>query len=125
MLARRSQNVVAIDAPNDPVEMRAKLNNPDAAGMRLGARPDSASVIRGMKNTAIAMPWMIVGIISVSMSALVLKRERMNSTSARMENAAVANTRGSTLLMYRPTSGVSRMANSPTGASTQPAQVAV
>jgi hypothetical protein len=42
-----------------------------------------------------------------------------------MANAAVANTRGSTLLMLRPTSGVSRIANNPTGASTIPARVAV
>src|SRR5260221_95485 len=67
----------------------------------------------------------IVGIGSVSVSAFVVKRGRMNSKSARMDKAAVANTRGSTLLMLRPTSGVSRMANNPTGASTQPAQVAV
>ena len=68
---------------------------------------------------------MNVGTSRVAKSALVLKCERISSTSARTANAAVANTRGSTRLMFLPTTGVSRIASTPTGASTIPAIVAV
>ncbi len=78
-----------------------------------------------MKNTAIAAPCMIVGTIKVRKSASVLNCERMNSTTAKIANDTVANSRGSTLAMFLPTSGDSRIASSPTGASTMPAIVAV
>ena len=51
-LARRSHNVVKIDVPNEPAVMRAKLNRPDAAGMRSGDSPERLSVTSGMKNSA-------------------------------------------------------------------------
>ena len=39
-VARRSHSVVVIEVPNEPAVMRAKLNRPEAAGMRSGGRPD-------------------------------------------------------------------------------------
>ena len=46
-------------------------------------------------------------------------------TSPKIAKAAVAKIRGSTLFTVRPTIGVSRIASTPTGASTIPAAVAV
>ena len=43
--------------------IRAKLNSPDAAGIRSGDNPDRLSVTSGMKKIANAAPWMIVGTI--------------------------------------------------------------
>ena len=82
-------------------------------------------MISGMKNTAIEAPCTTVGTSNVAKSAEVLKCERMNSTAARMVNATVAKIRGSTLCTVLPTTGVSRIASTPTGASTMPASVAV
>src|SRR6185503_6483747 len=121
----RSHIVVAIDVPNDPAVIRAKLNSPDAAGNRWGERQERLKLTSGMKNTATAAPCNIVGTIRVRKSASVLNCERMYSTMAKIANDTVANTRGSTLVMFLPTSGESRIASSPTGASTMPANVAV
>ena len=105
--------------------MRAKLNKPDADGMCSGARPDMLRLISGTKNTATAAPWMIVGTRSVKTSACVLNHERISRTTAKMTNDAVAKTRGSTRFMYLPTTGMSRIASTPTGARIMPAHVAV
>ena len=56
---------------------------------------------------------------------MTVKFERMNSTSANTMKAAVAMRRGSHTVTFFPTSGVSRMAKTPTGASAMPAEVAV
>ncbi|MCY1314078.1 hypothetical protein D9M69_702790 [compost metagenome] len=73
-----------------PAVMRRKFDSPDAAGMRSGVRPDSVMVTSGMKKNAIAMPWMIVGMMIVTKSACVLKFERIHSTSANTRNEKVA-----------------------------------
>jgi hypothetical protein len=82
-------------------------------------------VTSGMKKNASAAPWITVGIISVSKSTCVLKCERMSITTAKIANAVVARKRGSIRDTKRPTSGLSRIASSPTGASAMPASVAV
>ncbi|MNT22322.1 hypothetical protein D3C72_1577030 [compost metagenome] len=88
--ARLSHSVVAIEVPMAPAVMRRKFDSPDAAGMRSGVRPDSVMVTSGMKKNAIAMPWMIVGMMIVTKSACVLKFERIHSTSANTRNEKVA-----------------------------------
>ena len=120
-----SHNVVAIDVPNAPAVMRAKFDKPDADGILSGVKPDIVSVTKGINKNAIAMPWIKVGIKIVSISALVLKRERIYKTSAKNKNEVVANLRGSIMLTFLPTQGDKIIANNPTGAKIMPAWVAV
>ncbi|MOA32981.1 hypothetical protein D3C78_1542390 [compost metagenome] len=108
-----------------PAVMRTKLLKPAAAGMRSGDRPDRVSVVSGMKKKAMAAPWITVGIRMWARSVSVVNRERIHSTSANTMKAPVAILRGSHCATFRPTSGVSRMAKMPTGASAMPAVVAV
>ena len=46
--------------------------------------------VSGMKNIAIAAPWITVGIISAEASTSTVKRERMKNTIAKMMKAVVA-----------------------------------
>src|SRR5450830_471072 len=124
-LARFSQTVVEIEVPNAPAVMRAKLDKPEAAGMRSGVMPDRVMVTSGMKKNGMATPCTMVGTMMVAKSAWVLKLERIHSTSANTANAKVAKYRGSNLAMFLPTHGDSTRAMSPTGAITMPAWVAV
>src|ERR1035437_5410233 len=114
-----------MEVPKAPAVMRAKLDKPEAAGMRSGGRSDMISVMRGTKKKAIATPWMMVGISKVETSACVLNCERIQSTRAKVTKAMVERTRGSTRWTFLPTMGVQTMASRPTGARTKPAQVAV
>jgi len=102
----------------------------------LGTNPSSFTTIgqvrermiqmaAGTKKKAMPKPWMRVGIISVPMSACVLKRERIHNTSAKVMNEIVASTRGSARCTFLPTMGVMMIASRPTGARMKPAQVAV
>ncbi|MOA56342.1 hypothetical protein D3C78_1803030 [compost metagenome] len=93
--------------------------------MRSGGRPASVSVVSGMKKNAIAPPCSRVGIRMWMKSVSVVKCERSHSTSANTMNAPVAILRGSHCPTFLPTSGVSKMAKMPTGASAMPAEVAV
>src|SRR5262249_40386696 len=102
-----------------------KLFSPDADAICDGGSPESASCTSGMKKQDTAAPWISVGMTSVSMSAWVLKRERIQATSANRTNETVANIRGSTRFVVLPTTGDSSTAKIPTGASTIPAWVAV
>ena len=87
-LARRSQNVVAIEVPNDPAVIRAKLNSPDAAGIRPGDSPDRMQRDQRNEKHRHRAPCRIVGIISVRKSASVLKCERMYSTTREDSESA-------------------------------------
>ncbi len=89
-------NVVVIDVPNDPAVMRAKLNRPEAPGIRSGGSPDNAIEMRGMKKNAIATPCTSVGTSNVPIVASVLKCCRMYNTSANTAKDTVTKIRGST-----------------------------
>ena len=78
-----------------------------------------------MKKKAMAPPWIRVGTRMCMKSVWVVNCERIQSTTAKTMKAAVAMRRGSQMPTFLPTSGVSRMANRPTGASAMPAAVAV
>ena len=78
-----------------------------------------------MKKNAIATPWMKVGTRMWVKSVWVENCERIHNTSAKTQNAPVAMRRGSHTVTFLPTSGVSTMASTPTGASAKPAVVAV
>ena len=54
-LDKSGHAVVAIDVPNEPAVMRAKLKSPDADGILSGESPDRLSVTSGMKKIAIAV----------------------------------------------------------------------
>ncbi len=123
--ARFSHAVVKIEVPIAPAVMRTKLLRPAAAGMRSGVSPEKMIACSGMKKNAIAAPCTIVGISTVMKSACTLKRERIQSTSAKPRKATVASRRGSIRLTFLPTHGDSTIASTPTGASAMPAQVAV
>jgi len=58
-------------------------------------------------------------------SVCTVNCERIHSTMPKTMNAPVAMRRGSHWPTFLPTSGVSRMAKMPTGASAMPAEVAV
>ena len=83
-------DLVEIEVPMAPAVIRTKLVNPEAAGMRSGARPEIVMVISGMKKNAIATPWITVGIRMVAKSACVLKCDRIHSTRAKTMKAKVA-----------------------------------
>jgi hypothetical protein len=114
-----------MEVPNDPIVIRVKFESPLAAGIWSGRNPDNVIVTSGMKKSATAAPWTIVGIMMVRRSACVLKCERITSTTAKIANEALASQRGSTRWILRPTSGDMRIARAPTGASAMPASVAV
>src|SRR5438132_14098624 len=85
-VARRSHNVVVIEVPKAPAVMRAKLNSPEAAGMRSGANPDSEIETSGMKNADIAAPWITVGSIRVVKVASEMDSGRLDSTRTYIEH---------------------------------------
>ena len=72
-----------------------------------------------------AAPCSSVGIRITHTVALVLKFERIHSTSAKPTKATVVSLRGSRRATFLPTQGDSTIASSPTGAIAMPAQVAV
>lgn len=108
-----------------PNMIRTKFDRPDAAGIRSGRRPDRMIDVSGMKNIAMAAPWISVGTISVQVSTWIVKRERIQNTSAKVMKAVVATQRASIFGRFLPITGESRMAKMPTGAITSPASVAV
>ena len=81
--------------------------------------------VSGMKNIAMAAPWMSVGISSVHVSICVVKCERIQNTSANVRNADVATQRASIFGRFLPMTGERMMAKMPTGAMIRPASVAV
>ncbi|MNT33487.1 hypothetical protein D3C72_1694170 [compost metagenome] len=93
--------------------------------MRSGAMPDSVSVVSGIKKNAMAAPCSRVGIRMWMKSVCTVNCERIHNTAPNTMNAPVAMRRGSHWPTFLPTSGVSKMANTPTGASAMPAEVAV
>ena len=125
MAARLSHSVVTIDVPMAPAVMRVKLLKPAAEGMRAGSMPASVSVVSGMKNAAMAAPCSKVGTKMCAMSVCVVNCDRIHSTAANPMKATVAMRRGSQTAIFLPTTGVSKIASSPTGASAMPADVAV
>ena len=125
MAARFSHSVVVTEVPMAPAVMRMKLDTPEADATRSGPMPDMVIVTNGMKKNAIATPCTRVGSMMVMKSAWVLKRDRIHSTSANTRKATVTNLRGSTLVMFLPTTGDSTSASRPTGAVAMPAWVAV
>ena len=117
--------MVEIDVPIAPAVIRTKLDRPAAAAIRSGVMPDSVSVVSGMKKKASAPPCRMVGTMMAARSVSVVNLERMNSTIANTTNAKLAIARGSHVDTLRPTTGDSRIASTPTGASAKPAAVAV
>ncbi|MNK83499.1 hypothetical protein D3C87_1033140 [compost metagenome] len=108
-----------------PNVIRTKFDSPDAAGIFSGGWPDRMIDVSGMKNSAIAAPWISVGIISVRVSTPVVNPARMKLTMPKVMNAPVATQRASTLGRMRPMIGDRMIAKMPTGAMTMPASVAV
>src|SRR5450830_374069 len=96
--------------------IRTKFDSPEAAGIRSGDRPDRMIDVSGMKNIAMAAPWISVGIISVQVSTCTVKRERIQNTSAKVINAVVATQRASIFGRFLPITGERMMAKMPTGA---------
>ena len=64
--ARRSHRVVISEAPKAPKVIRTKFDTPEADGMRSIGRPDRVIDTSGMKKQAMAMPWMICGMMMLA-----------------------------------------------------------
>ena len=125
MAARLSHTVVAIEVPMAPAVMRVKLLRPAADGIRSGGMPAKVSVVKGMKNMAMAAPCSTVGIRMWARSVCTVNCERIHSTTAKPKKAMVAMRRGSQTVTFLPIKGVSKIAKMPTGARASPALVAV
>ena len=123
-IPQRGRDRRAERAGGDPreVEQSRRGRNPVRAPGRTGS-----SVISGMKNTAIAAPWMIVGISSVrEIGVGVEVRAHAQHHARRRRTRAVAKTRGSTLVnVLADQRRKQDRRRRPTGASTMPACVAV
>src|SRR6185437_6704716 len=114
-----------MEAAKPPAVMRAKLERPEASGMRAGGTPSSRMVIMARKNVAMAIPWTAKGTMKSKNEAWSVRPARRKNETAKAIKAALAISRASIRDIIWALSGVSRIAITPGGAATRPAQVAV